>query len=684
MYSRVNIGIAGYARSRSVPSLVAGVGVGAMFGAASYLIKENRYYGHETGVVASAIMASSMLPKAMKTRKPFPVILAMIGTEIVCKTKAVILKVEFLGLSAQDRSVYRELFSIADTEKKSFLMKKEAMAFFSNTGIPRAFLEEIWKTVDGDQKDYITEVEFYVALKLIACAQNGVETNDDILSTQAQRTVPVPKFKGVAMPGAQPTMEIAPITANEREAYIEVFNSCNPIDGLLYSEQTINIFNRSNLPSKRLAEIWALADTRNSGTLNKTEFIIAMHYVSRLRKNPVAVLPPTLPSQVYAEAAGRFASSIRRHDTTVVNRSRASSNTSLTAGYTTPIISHMMTEPVAATANTTTGDIVLGPEEKEKYQTYFNQLDTDESGFIEGQEAVYFFSHSQLPNSELGRIWEIADSRHIGKLDLHDFCIAMHLINMRKRGESIDKYQSTASLQTTPFIQHQTASQTQAELNRLYELENLAIELKQQINYEAKRNTEYQRQQKQEREYVEQLKVDIRALESELTAAKKAAEDAEKTLEIEQKRNRELTGVSILENSYSSAQQSVDSPSAVNVPELTRVPSLFSGNSSVISPRSDFATTFDPFAGIKKMNQESNSQQQKGPPLSPTQRKAILKYGFDITAFDVLSVENSSASQEQMLSVEDDLAALFGSLTTVAASVTKSDDDTPTFDSIFM
>ncbi|KAL9539998.1 hypothetical protein MBANPS3_009945 [Mucor bainieri] len=70
-------GIAGYARSRSIPSLVAGVGVGAMYGVAGYLIKENRYYGHETGVAASVIMASSMVPKAIKTGKPFSVTLAV-------------------------------------------------------------------------------------------------------------------------------------------------------------------------------------------------------------------------------------------------------------------------------------------------------------------------------------------------------------------------------------------------------------------------------------------------------------------------------------------------------------------------------------------------------------------------------------------------------------------------------
>lgn len=208
-------------------------------------------------------------------------------------------------------------------------------------------------------------------------------------------------------------------------------------------EQAIDIFNRSGLPSDKLADIWALADTRNSGTLNKTEFIIAMHYISLLMKDPTIALPSALPSQVYAEATGRFASSIRRHHTTTtVNRSRASSNASR-AGYTSPIISHMMpgsaTTLSTVTSNTTAGDIALTAQDKERYSAYFQQLDTDGSGFIDAEEAVYFFNHSKLPNSELGRIWEIADSRRLGKLDLHDFSIAMHLINMRKRGESIDR-----------------------------------------------------------------------------------------------------------------------------------------------------------------------------------------------------------------------------------------------------
>ncbi|KAG1224322.1 hypothetical protein G6F68_020138 [Rhizopus microsporus] len=64
-----------------------------------------------------------------------------------------------------------------------------------------------------------------------------------------------------------------------------------------------NVFVRSNLPPAKLQAIWDLANTRKSGALNQTEFIIAMHYIERTMKE-AAQLPPTLPASIYASASG--------------------------------------------------------------------------------------------------------------------------------------------------------------------------------------------------------------------------------------------------------------------------------------------------------------------------------------------------------------------------------------------
>ncbi|KAI9030783.1 transmembrane protein 14 [Phycomyces nitens] len=74
-------GIAGFVRTRSIPSLVAGVGIGSLYGVAGYLIRENKDYGHETAVLASTLLAGGMIPRAVKTqfKKPVPVALSVVS-----------------------------------------------------------------------------------------------------------------------------------------------------------------------------------------------------------------------------------------------------------------------------------------------------------------------------------------------------------------------------------------------------------------------------------------------------------------------------------------------------------------------------------------------------------------------------------------------------------------------------
>ncbi|KAM3584803.1 hypothetical protein VKS41_003605 [Umbelopsis sp. WA50703] len=77
-------GIAGYAKTRSAPSLIAGVGVASLYGGAAYLLKENKDYGAETAALASLILAGAMGPRAVKSgfRKPVPVALTIASVAV--------------------------------------------------------------------------------------------------------------------------------------------------------------------------------------------------------------------------------------------------------------------------------------------------------------------------------------------------------------------------------------------------------------------------------------------------------------------------------------------------------------------------------------------------------------------------------------------------------------------------
>lgn len=73
-------GVAGYLRTKSVPSLVAGVTLGAGFGLAGYMLQSgNMTQGHGVALFASTITMSAMGVRAIKSRKALPIAVSSLG-----------------------------------------------------------------------------------------------------------------------------------------------------------------------------------------------------------------------------------------------------------------------------------------------------------------------------------------------------------------------------------------------------------------------------------------------------------------------------------------------------------------------------------------------------------------------------------------------------------------------------
>ncbi|KAF9143060.1 hypothetical protein BGX30_001435 [Mortierella sp. GBA39] len=73
----------------------------------------------------------------------------------------------------------------------------------------------------------------------------------------------------------------------------------------------------------------------------------------------------------------------------------------------------------------------ITPEEKAKFDRFFEQLDANGDGFIEGEEAGRFFMNSRLPESVLAQIWDLSDITKTGSLNKDEFAVAMLLINRK-------------------------------------------------------------------------------------------------------------------------------------------------------------------------------------------------------------------------------------------------------------
>ncbi|KAJ2076479.1 hypothetical protein H4R24_005671 [Coemansia sp. RSA 988] len=73
-------GAIGYAKGRSVPSLVAGVGIGAVYWYAGLRMQRNQDHGHDLALAASSLLLFAMGPKALRTRAPVPIAMSTLGT----------------------------------------------------------------------------------------------------------------------------------------------------------------------------------------------------------------------------------------------------------------------------------------------------------------------------------------------------------------------------------------------------------------------------------------------------------------------------------------------------------------------------------------------------------------------------------------------------------------------------
>ncbi|MBN3298282.1 ITSN1 protein, partial [Amia calva] len=79
---------------------------------------------------------------------------------------------------------------------------------------------------------------------------------------------------------------------------------------------------------------------------------------------------------------------------------------------------------------------VITVEERAKHDQQFHSLKPT-AGFITGDQARNFFLQSGLPPPILAQIWALADLNNDGKMDIHEFSIAMKLIKLKLQGHPL-------------------------------------------------------------------------------------------------------------------------------------------------------------------------------------------------------------------------------------------------------
>ncbi|XP_028668277.2 epidermal growth factor receptor substrate 15 isoform X1 [Erpetoichthys calabaricus] len=310
--------------------------------------------------------------------------------------------------------VYEKNYRQVDPTNSGRVGATEAALFLKKSGLADLILGKIWDLADTERKGFLSKQEFFVVLRLIACAQNGLEVSLSSLSL----AVSPPVFHDTSSPllvsGAMPSDVAWSVKPEEKLKFDTIFDSLGPVKGMLSGDKVKPVLLNSKLPVDVLGRVWELSDIDRDGMLDRDEFAVAMYLVYRaLEKEPV---PMSLPAALVPPSKRKKATLPSIVPLLPSPPSSKESRQSL---------------PASNAAASKALPWVVSAADKAKYDEIFLKTDKDKDGLVSGPEVRDIFLKTGLPSTMLAHIWELCDTADCGKLSKEQFALALHLINQK-------------------------------------------------------------------------------------------------------------------------------------------------------------------------------------------------------------------------------------------------------------
>ncbi|CAH0550922.1 unnamed protein product [Brassicogethes aeneus] len=353
-------------------------------------------------------------------------------------------------VSGPNNAIYEAYYNVVDPKGFGSIGGLEAARFLKKSGLSDVMLSKIWDLSDPGGRGSLDKAGMFVALKLVALVQNG----KDLSIKNVNLDVPPPKMGDVPLPkpvkppppSNSPLITSLPPSAvdwtvkpSERENYNKLFESLQPLNGLIPGNKVKHVLMESKLPFDTLGKIWDLADQDKDGMLDRNEFIIAMHLVYKaLEKHAI---PNTLPPELMPPAKRK--NSILRGGGGL-DGMKPDLPPPVVTGQ--PLIAAPPLQPPSSGVVTATvkpvvqqqappqPPWVVSAEEKAKSDTLFIKSDIDKDGFVSGGEIKDVFLQSGVPQPVLAHIWFLCDIKQSGKLNNEQFALAMWFVARYLKG----------------------------------------------------------------------------------------------------------------------------------------------------------------------------------------------------------------------------------------------------------
>jgi Ca2+-binding EF-hand superfamily protein len=236
--------------------------------------------------------------------------------------------------------------------------------------------------------------------------------------------------------------------------FSDIFDSVDSSGrGYLTGAQARGVLSQSGLATSDLRGIWDLADSDKTGLLHRHGFVICQFLIQhRLAGHalpdalPASLQrpPPSLGSEARSQASSPSPSSIpmRARPPPPSPPPAPPPKAPPPPQPSQPVSFSSLSRPASGDSRTAVGGGAEAHgwwrmEDYAKFAALFREFDTDADGYISGLEARPMLKKSELPVSDLRRIWDLADLSGDGRLDRHEFAVAMLLVQARRAGVAL-------------------------------------------------------------------------------------------------------------------------------------------------------------------------------------------------------------------------------------------------------
>uniref|UniRef100_A0A1B6FIV6 Epidermal growth factor receptor substrate 15-like 1 n=1 Tax=Cuerna arida TaxID=1464854 RepID=A0A1B6FIV6_9HEMI len=326
-------------------------------------------------------------------------------------------------VAGSHNSIYESYYQLVDPNNQGSVGALDAAKFLKKSGLSDGVLSKIWDLSDPNGKGYLNKSGFFVALKLVSLAQMGRDTN----IANILMDVPPPKMADVpavihnnVINSVPATLSDWAIKPQERAKYDQLFDSLQPLNGVIPGNKVKGLLIDSKLPIDTLGKIWDLADMDKDGSLDRHEFVVAMHLVYKALEK--YAIPNSVPPELLPPG--------KRKDPLPPAPVRAAPAPIIPIA---PVIKPEPVKPPVPPLPQTPW--VVTAEERARYDVLFHQTDVDKDGYVSGHEIRDVFLQSGVPQGVLAQIWGLCDMKQTGKLNGEQFALAMWLINQKLKGK---------------------------------------------------------------------------------------------------------------------------------------------------------------------------------------------------------------------------------------------------------